>query len=84
MGTYIAFGIIVLILLFFLAWAWGEPAGGIIAIIAGVIFYLSGPVQPALLRELLESFVIFMPKKQRKKHIKQQAEIIFFLSWRNC
>lgn len=42
MWSYIIFAIIVIFILCFLAWAWEEPAGGIIAIAFGIICYWSG------------------------------------------
>ena len=42
MWSYIIFAIIVILILCFLAWAWEEPAGGIIAIAFGIICYWSG------------------------------------------
>lgn len=72
MGTYIAFGIIVLILLFFLAWAWEEPAGGIIAIIAGVIFYLSGSHTVGIVAGI-GGIVCYIHAKEAKKEAKKEA-----------
>ena len=42
MFYYIIFAIIVISIIFFLAWAWEEPAGGIIAVVVGIIVYWSG------------------------------------------
>ena len=79
MGTYIAFGIIVLILLFFLAWAWGEPAGGIIAIIAGVIFYLSGSRTAGVVAGIVGVVCYIHAKEAKKEAHKTASRNYFFL-----
>ena len=42
MFYYIIFAIILISIFFFIAWAWEEPAGGIIAVVVGIIVYWSG------------------------------------------
>ena len=42
MWSYIIFAIILISILFFIGWAWEEPAGGITAVVVGIIVYWSG------------------------------------------
>lgn len=77
MGTYIAFGIIVVLLLGFLAWAWGEPAGGIIAIIAGVIFFLSGSRTVGIIAGIV-GVVCYSHAKDSKEKAKIAASKNYF------
>ena len=42
MWSYIIFAIILISILFFIGWAWEEPAGGITAVVVGTIVYWSG------------------------------------------
>lgn len=72
MGTYIAFGIIVVLLLCFLAWAWDEPAGGIIAIIAGVIVFFSGSRTAGIIVGIV-GVVCYSHAKDSKKKAKIAA-----------
>lgn len=77
MGTYIAFGIIVVLLLCFLAWTWKEPAGGIIAIIAGVIVFLSGSRTAGIIVGIV-GVVCYSHAKDSKKKAKIAASKNYF------
>lgn len=40
--SYIGFAIVVILLIAFLAWAFEEPAGGVIMIVVGIIYFMTG------------------------------------------
>ena len=42
MWSYIIFAIILILIFYFIAWAWEEPAGGITAVVVGIIVYWLG------------------------------------------
>ena len=42
MWLYLCGGIILFLILYFLAWAWEEPAGGIVAIVIGIVYFWTG------------------------------------------
>ena len=76
MFYYIIFAIIVISIIFFLAWAWEEPAGGIIAVVVGIIVYWSGSHIAGIIIGII-GVACYIHAKEYKKECKDKAEDIF-------
>lgn len=76
MFNYIIFAIIVISIIFFLAWVWEEPAGGIIAVVVGIIVYWSGSHIAGIIIGII-GVACYIHAKEYKKECKDKAEDIF-------
>ena len=76
MFYYIIFAIIVISIIFFLTWAWEEPAGGIIAVVVGIIVYWSGSHIAGIIIGII-GVACYIHAKEYKKECKDKAEDIF-------
>ena len=76
MFYYIILAIIVISIIFFLAWAWEEPAGGIIAVVVGIIVYWSGSHIAGIIIGII-GVACYIHAKEYKKECKDKAEDIF-------
>ena len=76
MFYYIIFAIILISIFFFIAWAWEEPAGGIIAVVVGIIVYWSGSHIAGIIIGII-GVACYIHAKEYKKECKDKAEDIF-------
>lgn len=76
MFYYIVFAIIVISIIFFLAWAWEEPVGGIIAVVVGIIAYWSGSHTAGIIIGII-GVACYIHAKEHEKECKDASEDIF-------
>ena len=76
MFYYIIFAIIVISIIFFLAWAWKEQAGGIIAVVVGIIAYWSGSHTAGIIIGIV-GVACYIHAKEYEKECKDASEDIF-------
>lgn len=76
MWSYIILAIIVISIIFFLAWAWEVSTGGIIAVVFGIIVYWSGSHIAGIIIGII-GVACYIHAKEHEKECKDASEDIF-------
>lgn len=85
--SYIGFAIVVILLIAFLAWAFEEPAGGVIMIVVGIIYFMTGWSHTFGIIAGICGICAYVHAKNKKKKDEVASKNEFCIcdqSWRRC